>query len=116
MYFFAIDGSEYHTKRPGVSVKALTGQAAQLCFVRLAPGTTTDHAHENEQIGYIVSGEVEITVGETTRVLHRGDGFAIPPHVRHAFTVISGEPLEYIEVFCPPRQENDVGAPLSGGR
>ena len=115
MYFFDIDGSDYHTKRPGVSLKALTGQTAQLCFIRLAPGTTTDHAHENEQIGYILVGEVEVAIGATTRILHQGQGYVIPPHVRHAFTVISDEPLEYVEVFCPPKEENDVRARLIGG-
>ncbi len=108
MYFFDIDGSEYYSKRPGVSLKALTGESAQLCFVRLAPGTTTDHAHENEQIGYVLVGQVEITIGETSRVLQGGDGFIIPPRVPHAFAVLSDQPLEYLEVFCPPKPENDL--------
>ncbi len=107
MCFFHVDASEYHARRAGVRVQAFTGQSAQLCFVRLAPGTTTDHAHANEQIGYIAGGEVEVTVGAETRVLRQGDGYLIPPHVRHAFTVAADEPVELIEIFCPPKEEND---------
>lgn len=69
----------------------------------------TEHAHANEQIGYIVSGEAEVTIDGSTRTLRRGDGYVIPPNIRHGFTVTSDEPLEYVEIFCPPKPDNLSG-------
>ena len=42
------------------------------------------HAHPGEEVGYIIAGQVEMMVqGRATVVLHRGDGFLIPPRTPH---------------------------------
>ena len=101
-----LDAMEYRTKRERVHIKSLTGEVSQLCLIKLEHGEETDHAHENEQIGYITRGEVEITVEGRRKVLRPGDGYVIPANVRHGFRVVSKEPVEYIEVFSPPKEDN----------
>jgi quercetin dioxygenase-like cupin family protein len=42
------------------------------------------HTHPGEEVGYIVSGTVEMNVeGQAPRTLHAGDGFLIPPRTPH---------------------------------
>jgi quercetin dioxygenase-like cupin family protein len=42
------------------------------------------HTHPGEEVGYLVSGTVEMrTEGQPTRTLHAGEGFLIPPHTPH---------------------------------
>jgi quercetin dioxygenase-like cupin family protein len=42
------------------------------------------HTHPGEEVGYILSGTVEMQVeGRPTRTLHAGDGFLIPPGMPH---------------------------------
>ena len=66
------------------------------------------HIHPGEEVGYIVAGQVEMTVqGRSTAVLKPGDGFLIPPRTPHnardlgpdtgrmlsSYLVESGQPL-----------------------
>ena len=42
------------------------------------------HVHPGEEVGYIVAGEVQMSVqGRATVVLRPGDGFLIPPRTPH---------------------------------
>jgi quercetin dioxygenase-like cupin family protein len=106
VYFTNIATTPDPQKRNLVSVKSITGDRSQLTFVRLEPGAQTDHVHPNEQLGFVIAGAVEVTVAGEHRVLRAGDGYVIPGNVRHGFTVVSTEPAEYVEVFCPPKPEN----------
>ncbi len=105
-YFVNVDELEYRRKRDRVHVKSLTGVVSQLCFIRLEPGAETNHAHENEQIGFVLRGRVEVTVDGHRKVLRAGDGYLIPGGVRHGFRVVSRRPVEYVEVFSPPKERN----------
>ena len=79
-----------------------------MCLIRLVAGTHTDHIHEHEQIGYILKGTVIISIGSSQRTLGPGEGYRMPPGERHAFVAGADSDLEYIEVFSPPRTENDL--------
>ncbi len=61
------------------------------------------HNHPHEQIGYIVRGVYELTVGDETRTLKAGDTYYAPPGVMHGAKVI--EAGKVIDVFCPPRED-----------
>jgi quercetin dioxygenase-like cupin family protein len=42
------------------------------------------HIHPGEEVGYIVTGTVEMAIdGRATLTLHAGDGFLIPPRTPH---------------------------------
>ena len=46
--------------------------------------TTTAHAHPLEQAAYTVSGEFEVTLGESLRKVGPGDAYSIPAGLDHA--------------------------------
>jgi len=62
------------------------------------------HTHPHEQIGYIASGSFRFTIGDETRDLEPGDGYAIPPHVPHGGIGIKDGTVA-VDTFSPPREE-----------
>jgi quercetin dioxygenase-like cupin family protein len=59
------------------------------------------HHHTQEQFGYIIKGQLEVTIGDEVHVLGAGDAYFVPANVPHKFVAI-GE-TEAIDVFTPPR-------------
>ena len=107
-YYFHFDQMPFKEKRAGVYLKTITGVKSQLCIIKLKSGTKTNHAHEEEQMGYILSGTVLLSIGDDIMELGPGDGYYIPRKIQHGFLVSETGDLEYIEVFCPPKRENDL--------
>jgi quercetin dioxygenase-like cupin family protein len=105
MYFFDLNSQSFRKKRDKVYIKSITGVNSQLCIIRLESGEKTEHSHNNEQIGYILSGEVVITIAGIKRELRSGEGYFIPGNILHSFEVL-GESVEYIEFFSPPKEDN----------
>lgn len=105
MYFYDFNRIEFKKKRERVYLKSITGENSQICIMRLTPGEATDHSHPQEQLGYVLSGSVEIFVEQEKKILGPGEGYHIPGGARHGFTV-GDEPVEYLEIFCPPKEEN----------
>src|SRR5262249_17743979 len=62
-----------------------TGGAYCLLEMALAPGMTVPrHAHTREDEAYIVlTGELEVTVGDEVFVLHAGDTLIAPRNITH---------------------------------
>lgn len=108
MPFFSLAQHDYRQKRPGVFMKAITGHAAQLCMIKLVPGQMAGHDHAEEQIGYILAGRAVVKIGDEEKEIGPGEGYLIPTGVHHAFRVVGEEPLEFLEIFCPPKIENDL--------
>lgn len=104
MYFHNLKDIPYKKKREGVYFKAITGEKSELNIIKLDPGVKTDHIHINEQIGYILSGKVELKIDSEIRILKRGEAYYIPSNIQHGFKVLGNEPLEYLEVFTPPKK------------
>jgi mannose-6-phosphate isomerase-like protein (cupin superfamily) len=106
LYFYNFNEIGFKRKRDKVFIKSITGQQSQLCLIRIEPEEITEHAHRQEQIGIVLSGELEIVAGKETRILRKGEGYFIPSNVHHSFRVVGQSPVEYIEVFTPPKDEN----------
>ena len=106
MHFYNFTTTDYYMKRDGVGIKSITGKKSQLCLIKLDPGMTTYHRHAQEQIGYIMSGKVRVTIDEDARMLGPGEGYCIPGNTPHEFSVDGDESVEYVEIFSPPKEEN----------
>ena len=64
------------------------------------------HAHENEQVSYVISGALKFNVGGpggSDVVVRAGELLEIPPHVPHGVEVL--EDSQVIDVFSPVRQD-----------
>jgi mannose-6-phosphate isomerase-like protein (cupin superfamily) len=99
---------EFARKREGVFGKVITGSNAQLAWVKLSLGQRTDHEHNHEKLGVILSGSLKITIAGVSEDLGSGDAYCIPENVMHGFQVLGDKEAEYFEVFSPPKEENII--------
>ncbi|MEM9254776.1 MAG: cupin domain-containing protein [Pseudomonadota bacterium] len=83
----------------------LAGKAIQFLSERYAPGAGTgrhDIRHEGEECGLVLSGQLTVTVGDTTQVLGPGDAYYFRSDQPHSFENRSSEPCELISACTPP--------------
>ena len=68
-------------------------------LIELEPGSTVpEHAHDNEQVGMLITGSLDFRVGAETRQLEPGGIWCIPSRVPH--TVSAGpKGAVMVEVF-----------------
>lgn len=72
-------------------------------FVLKAHHTLPEHAHPFEQTGYLVSGHIQLKIGNETYDTLAGDSWCIPMNVIHGAHV--QEDSVAVEVFSPVRQD-----------
>jgi len=90
---------------PGVEIRTTAGRQLMLSVVRSEPGSVVpNHSHPHEQMGMMISGRLEFTVDDTTRVLGPGDSWRIPGGVVHSVRSLE-EPAVALDVFHPIREE-----------
>ena len=62
------------------------------------------HSHAHEQVGYVVSGEIDFVMdGHATTRLHAGGSYYVPPNVKH--NIVTHAPTVLIDAFTPVRQD-----------
>ena len=59
-------------------------------------------SHDGEEGGIVLSGKIEITVGEEVAVLGRGDAYYFDSRIPHRFRNLDDEECEIISVCTPP--------------
>lgn len=103
--FYKNDNSGYRQAVPGILMKTLVhGDKSLLTEFKLKAGFTLPrHAHEQEQTGYLISGAIQLTIGETTFDAGPGDSWSVPGNIEHCAKIISDSVA--IEVFSPVRQD-----------
>lgn len=85
--------------------KNLSNRAIQLIQECYQPGAGTGkHAitHEGEECGIVLSGRLEVTVGDETAVLGQGDAYYFRSNQPHQFRNTGNEPCELITACTPP--------------
>lgn len=108
MNIYDFNTMKFLQKRTGVFVKIVTGEKMQMALEKLDYGVANKHSHPNEQMGYVLKGEVEITIADETKKCGPGIAYYIPSNVLHGFKVLSKEGAEWIEIFSPPKEENKL--------
>ena len=90
---------------PGVTAKIASGERMMLSLVTFAPDAVVPtHSHPHEQMGFMVSGTLEFTIADETRVLSGSGMVFVPGGVPHAAKAGPGGAVA-LEVFTPPREE-----------
>lgn len=85
--------------RPGKGLSAM-----QIMFESYAPGSHTGKIplrHEGEEGGFIVRGEIHLTVGNRTEVLRSGDGYYFASSQPHRFANLGDEACEIVSANSP---------------
>ncbi|HTG00652.1 MAG TPA: cupin domain-containing protein [Nitrospirota bacterium] len=88
-----------------ISMKTLVyGEKTLLAEFRLEKGAVLPrHKHPHEQTGYLVSGGIDLTIGDATHHTLPGDSWSIPGDVEH--NAVAREDSVAVEVFSPVRQD-----------
>ncbi len=61
------------------------------------------HEHHHTQVTYVDSGAFEMTIGAEVRIIRKGDGYYVPPHVVHGCVCLEAGTL--IDAFTPHRED-----------
>jgi len=81
-----------------------TTDEAMLCeFFLQRDAVVPPHSHKNDQVGYVIYGRVEMTIGSETQICHQGDSYAIPGGIVHSAKAIVDSLV--IDAFSPPRDD-----------
>ena len=99
--------NEQHPRQAweGIDVRVINGQRLTMALVDLAPNMPVqEHHHENEQVGFILQGQLTFTIGGEAKVLGPGDTYNIPSHVPHS-AVTGPEGCVAVDVFAPVRAD-----------
>ena len=61
-------------------------------------------SHPHEQGGILIRGQLELTIGDETRLCEAGSMFIIPPHIPHRAVAVGG-PAVVLDCFSPVRED-----------
>jgi len=69
-----------------------------------APQPDPPHSHPHEQISYVVSGEINLVLGNEITHLNPGDVFTVPSNVSHSIQLLTPK-ARLVDTFTPIREE-----------
>lgn len=91
----------------GLTRKLITSERMMIAHVHLNKGDDVPrHAHENEQITYILEGALLFKLGESGErevIVRAGEVLVIPSYLPHSALAL--EDTLDVDVFNPPRQD-----------
>ncbi len=62
-----------------------------------------EYGHPGKELGYIIEGKGEITIGPKTYILKEGDSISFPSSIPHVLKNIGGKTLRAFWVVSPPK-------------
>ena len=83
----------------------LGGRALQILEERYEPGADTGRiplSHAGEEGGLVISGRIEVTVGDQRRVLGPGEAYYFDSDRPHRFRCMGDEPCRIVSACTPP--------------
>jgi quercetin dioxygenase-like cupin family protein len=105
MFFSFPEDFKERELAPGIVLRLVWGEHVMLSYATFQPNSTVPaHSYPHEQTGIIVEGELELTIGNESRVCRKGDAFTIPGNIEHS--AASGDTATtVIDTFSPPRED-----------
>ena len=90
---------------PGVTAKIASGEKLMFSLVTLEPDSVVpEHSRPHEQMGIMMSGDMELTVAGESRRLSANEICLVPGGVPHK--VVTGpRGALALDAFSPPREE-----------
>lgn len=105
MSFIDIQDHPVIEPAPGVRLRTPHGKNLMLSLVELEPGAEVPlHQHPHEQGGIVISGKMELQIGDEIRNLEHGDMYIIPGGTDHRALAVDG-PVVVMDVFSPIRED-----------
>jgi len=104
---FANAAEETATLTPDGAERRVLSYGGDLMLVQFtftAGVSSFKHSHPHEQIGYVVSGEIDVVIeGSDTRRLASGGSYYVPSNVKHFIRTI--KPSVLLDAFTPVRDD-----------
>jgi quercetin dioxygenase-like cupin family protein len=89
---------------PGLSFQPAPGENLLINYVSFEPNVEAPvHSHEEEQVSFVLEGEVEFEVSGEVRTIRKGMMVIIPPHAPHGARTRDSRCV-CLDVFSPPRR------------
>jgi quercetin dioxygenase-like cupin family protein len=89
----------------GLYMQSISGGQLMANWVTIEPNKLVPrHQHPNEQLGVMLEGALELTIGDEARLLRPGDAYAIPPNLPHSARTLD-EGCVVLDVFTPVRED-----------
>jgi len=102
--YFDVDAITPVEFAPGLEFRPVIGTRLLVNFVRYQPHSVAPlHAHEEEQVTFVLEGEFEFDLDGDVRMMHAGMAVLVPPHVPHGARTLDSTCFE-VDVFSPPRR------------
>lgn len=90
---------------PGCRMRTPYGENLMLSYLEMDDGAVVPlHDHPHEQGGILIQGQIELTIGDETRLCQAGSLFIIPPNTPHKAVAVGG-PAVVLDVFSPVRED-----------
>ncbi|MER7801085.1 cupin domain-containing protein [Streptomyces parvulus] len=70
-------------------------------FAKGAAGAPAHFHTRASELFFVISGALQVLVGEEVTILSEGDFLAVPPHTAHAFAAAPGCEADVLFVFTP---------------
>ena len=95
----------HHRIFPGVDIYTTCCQHMMLSLVEMQPhAVVEEHSHPHEQMGLMLEGAADFTIGGQQMRVTAGMMWRIPGGVVHKVVALD-QPVRAIDVFHPPREE-----------
>ena len=105
MGYFVIKELEAKIPAEGVEMRIISGKKMTMVFYNIEPGAEIpEHSHPHEQMGTVLEGSIELTIGKDKRILKQGDAYHVPSDAVHSGRCL-GSTAEILEIFSPPRDD-----------
>ena len=105
MIFTKHSETGYKNPLPGITQKTTVfGERTLMAeFVMQNGSVLPKHSHPYEQTGYLVRGNIRLTIDNQEFDVHAGDSWNIPLNVEHGAVIIDDSIA--VEVFSPLRED-----------
>jgi quercetin dioxygenase-like cupin family protein len=81
-----------------------SGDKSMLVRVEFEPGAVAAvHSHPHEQLTYVASGSIHLSVAGVERTLRAGESILLRGHIPHGVTTTEAAVL--LDTFTPPRED-----------
>ncbi|MEX0676309.1 MAG: cupin domain-containing protein [Pirellulales bacterium] len=107
MFSYFVDKKDcaHHRIFPGVDIYTTCCQQMMLSLVEMQPrAVVEEHSHPHEQMGLMLEGEADFTIGGRQMRVTAGTMWRIPGGVVHKVVALD-QPVRALDVFHPPREE-----------
>lgn len=103
--FFDVDKLKSKQIMEGTRIRVAYGEKVMMSYVNVEPNITiAEHSHPHEQMGMLLEGEAEFTIGDEKRMVKPGMAYLIPSNVKHK-VITFDKPVLALDIFSPPREE-----------